>query len=181
MSGIKVYQTTRKKEAIRLHPMYAPRRPGAGDQWLGEGFYFWQELEFAHFWGKSHVCKNNSQYEIYSAKLLADFKNDERFLDLVYDEAAYKRFEKIIDDFGTRYYRLFKKTPELSDFNDFAQDQDIWHDILAIRFNDNPTHNNYNSLILKIKGIPYKKRIQIVVFELSIISNFVRLSVNSCK
>ena len=59
--------------------------------WLGEGYYFWRDIEFAHYWGIDKK-KNNGYYDIYCTEI-----DSEYLLDTVFNESDYEFFKNSID------------------------------------------------------------------------------------
>jgi hypothetical protein len=178
---LEVFHTTEHRGNIRSVPIFAQ-----GDhQWLGDGYYFWQDYEFAEEWGFNRVCKKSkykqgelTAFDIYRANLDIEFPSAET-IDTVFNEIDYYNFLGRVEYFAERYFMLFKKKPTLEDFNDFIRDFDIWRGIKAIRFQDLPT--NHNRTYLKVKKFYYKKRIQIVVYDVTIIRKFALESTHKCE
>ena len=141
--------------------------PGEGyEQWLGDGYYFWEDLEFAKWWGKTHKINNtHKKYSVFCTQLT--FEEDD-FIDTVFNEQDYKNFVCKIEKFANKYYAEFGEKPTLEEFNDFVEDYNLWSDIKVIRFQD--ISNNVS--LLKVRGYYYKKRIQIRVIDPQIITNF---------
>lgn len=166
MIKIKCYHTQKRKEKDKV--LYAPM-PGEGqDQWLGDGFYFWQDYEFAAWWGRSKKCyKDNFTriYDIYDATLIID---DDAFIDTVFNEKDYRKFVEKIEYFAEKYFKKYRIRPLLEEFNDFIADHNLWEDIEAIRFQDVPENNE----LVKVTGYYYKKRIQIRVNNPELIYEF---------
>jgi hypothetical protein len=140
------------------------------NQWLGDGYYFWQDYEFAIEWAK---VKKYPVADIYSVELNIDFTKDEDIIDTVFNEEDYYKFVEKLEYFAKKYYEKFGQKPYLEDFNNFIQDNNftLWKGIKAIRFQDTPSSNTKN--YLRIMNLPYKKRIQIVLFDKEKIIKFV--------
>ncbi|MGD9928738.1 MAG: hypothetical protein AB7U05_01860 [Mangrovibacterium sp.] len=162
MKSIEVYHTQEKREEMLFFPILAE----GNEQWLGDGFYFWQDYEFARWWGEIKKCtKVGNQFSIYKATL--EFEEDD-FIDTVFNEHDYYNFVSVIEKFAIKYQETFGKKASLEDFNDFISDHKIWENIKIIRFQDVPENSN----LVEVKGFYYKKRIQIRVNEPEIIVNF---------
>jgi len=133
-------------------------------QWFGDGYYFWQDKDFAEFWGRTHVCKNGiCSYNLYVVDLDVDFDSD-NVLDTVFNENDYNFFVEVYDKFASNFFERKKKKPTIEEFNFFIGNKKIFGDnIIAIRFADNP--NNSKVDYVKIMDLHYRKRIQIAVFE----------------
>jgi hypothetical protein len=139
------------------------------DQWLGDGYYFWQDYEFAQWWGNNKKCNNKNlsrRYSVYKASI--EFDEDD-FIDTVFNETDYRNFVKNIEKFANKYFLQFNKKPSLIEFNDFISDKKIWSNIKIIRFQDVPLNDD----LMSVKGFYYKKRIQIRVLNIENITNFV--------
>lgn len=139
------------------------------EQWLGGGYYFWQDIEYAKWWGR--IKKMNGplrKYSIFNATLEFD-END--FIDTVFNEEDYYFFISKVEKFATEYFSNFRVKPTLEEFNEFIQDYSIWEEIKIIRFQDLPDNDEF----LKVRDYHYKKRIQIRVNDPNIITNFVQL------
>jgi hypothetical protein len=141
------------------------------DQWLGDGYYFWQDYEFAEEWAK---VRRYPVADIYTVDLDIDFKKDDDVLDTVFNEEDYYGFINRIEKFARIYYNKFSVKPTLVDFNNYIQDNKIslWGNIKAIRFQDTPDNHQKSKKYLLVDKFPYKKRIQIVIFDKEIIFNF---------
>lgn len=76
---------------------------------------------------------------------------------------------------------VYGRKPTLEQFNDYIRDRNLklWKGVKAVRFQDLPT--NANRDFLKIKGFYYKKRIQIAVYDIKIITKFVRIDNIKCS
>ncbi len=136
--------------------------PATGEnQWLGDGYYFWQDYEFAVEWAKKYLVS-----DIYSVNINIDFHKDEDVIDAVFNEQDYYGFVSRVEKFARLYYNKFKEKPTLVDFNNYIKDHKIslWEDIKAIRFQDLPNAKD-NKTYLEVKDFSYKKRIQIVLFD----------------
>lgn len=136
------------------------------EQWLGDGFYFWQDYEFARWWGDEKKCPNPyRQFSIFEATL--NFAKED-FIDTVFNEQDYYNFVKVVEDFAKAYQKKFHKKATLEDFNDYISDYNVWENIKVIRFQDIPKNND----LIEVNGFYYKKRIQIRVNEPEIIVKF---------
>lgn len=137
------------------------------DQWLGDGYYFWQDIEFSKWWGDERKKNISKRYSIYKATLVFDEENE--FIDTVFNEEDYYNFVKKVEAFAKKYQKAIRRKPSLEEFNDFIADYNIWNEICVIRFQDVPKNDNF----MEVKGYYYKKRIQIRVNNPKIISNFI--------
>jgi len=150
-------------------------------QWLGDGWYFWQDLEFAEAWGPARICKSRPQpahYDIYEVELELQASSEE-LIDTVFNEEDYRGFVKVLEYWAAKYESIFGAKPKLSEFNDFIQDHKIWGDVKAIRFQDLPANDRLN--YLKVKGFFYKKRIQLVVFDFDLVKSYRIIDTRKCR
>lgn len=178
---IEVFHTNECRGNAVQMPIFA-----TGDkQWLGDAYYFWQDYEFAEEWGYNRICNNTkykkgqlTKFDIYDVELNIDFPSDE-VIDSVFNEEDYRKFVLSLEKFAMAYKLEFKKRPTLEEFNDYIEDKNIWRNIKAIRFQDLPTNSKRD--YLKITNFYYKKRIQIAVYDIRIITKFVRTKSLKCK
>lgn len=153
-------------------PLENPIICNAKNAWLGIGYYFWLELEYAHYWGedfKKNYIKDPGRYSIYKADL--DTTN---FIDTVFDEEGYNFFKDSIED---SFEKLAKqnKVITLETVNRFLADN-IWPslNICGIIYDDKPNNpvKKRDRIYSQIPDLFYKKRIQVVSFKLENIHNF---------
>ena len=144
--------------------------------WLGKGYYFWVEEEFAKYWGEDFKTKNTGSYDIYTG--LLDTTN---CIDAVFNLDGYyffrKQIDKVVDKFKNEGIEI-----TLKNVHDFLE-ENIWKEkgITGIIYDDLPSNNNAKpnrkySLIKHSEKehriFYYHKRIQIVMFNLNNIHNF---------
>lgn len=161
---LEVFHTQGRREKLLNFPPLAE----GNEQWLGDGFYFWQDYDFAKWWGETKKCKKGkfpSSYDIYKANLKV---SEDNFIDTVFDEEDYYQFVTKVEEFAKKYIKKFHRKPNLEEFNDFVYDFGLWEDIEVIRFQDVP-ENNY---LVEVNDFYYKKRIQIRVNNPELITNF---------
>lgn len=151
---------TQEKWRYRL---VGPVQTTNSNAWFGTACYFWYNQDDAVFWGMT-AKKRYRYYEIYSADC-----NCENVLDTVFNEQHYlfwlDKIEKAIS------FYLKKGTGgniTLKDINDFFRDKGVFDEIDGIMFQDITNNPSYYF----VKEFQYKKRIQIAVYNLNIISNF---------
>ncbi len=172
MKVIKVYHTQANEGRLLKFPSLSE----GTKQWLGNGYYFWQDYEFSEWWGDDKKCKKwniSRKYDIYEVELKF---SEEDFIDTVFNETDYYNFIKSIEKFAKAYQKREKKKPTLEEFNLFIKRFKIWDNIKVIRFQDIPKNNYF----LEVNGFYYKKRIQIRVNKPNIISNFAHLITKDC-
>ena len=160
---VKGYHT----QECRASKLEQPLKCVRVDARLGGGYYFWIEEEYAHFWGV--ISKSESEfYDVFSADL-----NIKNCLNTVFNEAHYIFFRKKIDE-AIKQFKSLKIPVTLEMVNHFLA-VTVWkqYGIECIIFDDKPTNKPKKNLIYsEIPDLYYKKRIQVVVFDLKNISNF---------
>jgi hypothetical protein len=169
---LEAYHTQEHRDVELKFPIMAE----GNDQWLGDGYYFWQDYEFSSWWGQKKKCsfENKSrQFCIFMCILSFD---ENEFIDTVFNEEDYNNFVITIQKFAKKYRDRFHKKPTLEEFNDFISDFGIWNSIKIIRFQDVPERDEH----IEVKGFYYKKRIQIRVNDPEIISKFVHFKTLYC-
>lgn len=134
--------------------------------WLGLGFYFWTDPLYAKYWGADKKMKRTGAYDVYKAHL--DITN---CIDTVFDEKGYFFFEKKIDETVAHLKSIGAKI-SLQKVHEFLADN-IWPklSVTGIIYADTPT----NSALRTHSAIPdlyYKKRIQVVMFQLAEVVDF---------
>jgi hypothetical protein len=138
------------------------------EAWLGIGYYFWLEEDFAVYWGVDKKKKRTGYYDIYSAEI-----EEGEILNASFNEKAYFNFRQMIDDAVAHFQNKSKKVTLLQ-VHRFLSDN-FWskHGVTGIIFDDLP-HNNdaKNRVYSYIEPFYYKKRLQLVVFDKQIIHNF---------
>jgi hypothetical protein len=138
------------------------------EAWLGVGYYFWLEEDFAHFWGRDKKKDKTGFYDVYRAHI-----TDNSILNASFSEKDYFQFRKMLDD----TIQLFKsqgKKITLLQVNRFLADK-VWPNlgIKGIIFDDLPQNKDAkNRVYSDIDPFYYKRRIQLVVFDLFYIHNF---------
>lgn len=150
-------------------------------QWFGDGFYFWQDEEFALEWGRLKCRARSNEdnlFEIYVAGLALDF-TEEDVLDTVFNQVHYEFLVNTIEKFAEAFRINTQRKPSLIEFNAFIAGKQIWRGIRAIRFQDLPSNNAYD--YLKVRNFFYKKRIQIAIFDPEIILTFALLKTKTCE
>ena len=122
--------------------------------WLGRAYYFWENEDDAHFWGRIKKNKTGS-YDVYISKI--EFDN---ILDTVFNREEYYFWIKQIDKAAKKIAKSTGSKPSLKEINEFFLDRGIWSDIDGILFQDiseNPIH-------FMVNEFQYKKRIQLALY-----------------
>ena len=151
----------------RLKKLEQPILCVRDDARLGVAYYFWIEEDFAHYWGK--ISKSDSDfYDVYIADL-----NITNCLNTVFNEGHYLFFRKKIEE-TIQHLKSIEVSATLEKVNRFLADT-VWKPLKVecIIYDDKPTNKPKKNLIYsEIPDLYYKKRIQVVVFDLKNISNF---------
>lgn len=129
--------------------------------WLGEAYYFWVDVEFAHFWG-TQKAKIGYNYDIYSCNIASD-----KIIDTVFNEVEYRKWIKLIEKFAIRFAETSDEKPEISDISMYFT-KHLKGLVDGILFQDLPPNEDF-TVVTKFF---YKKRIQLAVYNKNIISNF---------
>lgn len=132
------------------------------DAWLGDGYYFWYEENDAVWWGRT-AKKRKGYYEVYKANIDCD-----NVLDTVFNESHYIFWLKNIDRAIEKYMKSGKNSLTLKYINDFFREKSVLDGIDGVMFQD--ISDNPDNWI--VKKFQYKKRIQLAVYNLQIISSF---------
>ncbi|TAE09306.1 MAG: hypothetical protein EAZ47_12005 [Bacteroidetes bacterium] len=153
-----MYQTQEKREQVLSSPI-ATTNPNA---WLGDGYYFWYDEKDAIWWGRT-AKRNTGHYEVYQATI-----NCENVLDTVFNEEHYKFWISNIERALSKFLNNDKNNISLKYINDFFKERNVFDGIDGVMFQDitdNPEH-------WIVKKFQYKKRIQLAVYNSTIITNF---------
>jgi hypothetical protein len=164
-----IFEDLYHTQEFRTPLLKLPIEARGNQQWLGDGYYFWQDYEFAQWWGNAKKCqlKNKSRkYSVFKATIEC---HEDDFIDTVFNEEDYRNFVNAIERFAKKYFMQFEKKPNLTEFNDFIFDKTLWQNIKVIRFQDIPENNS----LMAVDGYYYKKRIQFRVTDTDNISKFV--------
>ena len=69
-----------------------PIKCDVSNAWLGIGYYFWTELEFAKYWGVDFKTRKTGYYDVYSTHI--DIEN---CINAVFNEEQYFFFRRCIE------------------------------------------------------------------------------------
>ncbi len=133
-------------------------------------WYFWYDLVDAAFWGITSKRKTG-YYEIYSASL-----DSENVLDTVFNEEHYLFWVRQIEKAQKIFAKKAGKNLNLKQLNDYFFEKNIWTKFSGIMYQNVPEKGE-NEIV---KDFQYKKRIQIAVYDLKIMSNFAHHSDGQC-
>ena len=158
-------------QEYRPTELITPIKCFAKDAWLGIGFYFWLEVIYAHFWGQDFKSSGKSQsYDVYKAGLKI-----ENCLNTVFNEEHYQFFKEMIEVAIQNCKRKNnQKSVSLDEVHAFLS-KNVWSKlgVEGIIYDDKPTNpKNKSRVYSEIPDLYYKKRIQVVIFDLKNISNF---------
>lgn len=149
------------------------------DAWLGNAIYFWYDLEDAEYWGNTSK-KRTGYYEVYMSDI-----NCKNVLNSVFNEKHYFFWYRQVEKVARAIIAKTKIKPTLKELNDYFKERGTWDEVDGILFQDLPTNPNH----LLIKPVEYKnkkvvfayrKRIQLAVYNPSIILNFTFLKKERC-
>jgi hypothetical protein len=162
-----MYHTQEGREVRLLEPVKCTNDYA----WLGAGYYFWYSEEDAHFWG-NEAKHATSYYEIYSSEI-----DCENVLDTVFNEEDYLFWIRQIEKCAKKFFDETKVKPSLKEINTFFREKGVWDDFDGILFQDISSRRE-RYLVTKFF---YKKRIQLVVYDKSIIISFKFESQSKCQ
>src|SRR3569832_308749 len=154
----------------RKHRLTSPIMCVRSNAWMGDAYYFWDDLMDAMKWGNDSK-KATGYYEIYEANI-----NCENVLDTVFDEVAYRFWVRIIEKFAKQFDAKFGK-PTIRELNKYIASKNIWKNVDGILFQDLPS--NPDELI--VEKLYHRKRIQAAVYNPNIIDKFAFHSEDYCK
>ncbi|KAA6344449.1 hypothetical protein EZS27_007934 [termite gut metagenome] len=153
-----MFHTQEKREKRLDNPGLCIRN----NAWLGHGYYFWGEERDAVTWGNDSKT-NTGSYEIYKGHIVSD-----AFLDTVFNEKHYQFWVEQIEKFANYCIKKIGKQPNKKMICDYFNRKAKWvSELEGILFADSPTGKN--SLV---DGLPYRKRIQAVIYTLSCLQRF---------
>jgi hypothetical protein len=171
----KFYHTQESRKDILTKPVKCIRE----DAWLGEAYYFWYDIVDAENWGH-HSKKRTNYFEIYESNI-----NCEDILDTVFNEKHYLFWLKQIEKVAKTIITRTNIKPTLKELNDYFKERGTWDEVAGIQFQDLPT--NVEQLLVKpieykSKSVifAYRKRIQLSVYKLEIITTFALIKKGRC-
>ena len=162
-----MYHTQEKRRTKLTSPIMCIN----DNAWLGEGYYFWNDILDAIFWG--HESKKRTGYfEIYNAEI-----DCENILDTVFNEEHYNFWVKQIEKAAKHFIKTADVKPTIKEINEYFTEVSKWtNKFNGILFQDLPYSKD-----LLVQNLYYRKRIQMVVFNLDIIRNFAFHSDMKCN
>ena len=142
-----MYHTQEHRGNILVKPIICKR----DDAWLGQAYYFWNDLEDAHRWGKMSK-KRTSKYEIYKSII-----DCEDILDTVFNETHYLFWLEQIEIAAKSIMNKTDCKPTLKEVNDYFKERAVWDEVTGILFQDLPSNPEF----LLIKPIVNKNNKQV--------------------
>lgn len=133
------------------------------DAWLGEGYYYWRDIEDAIHWGNKSKARTG-RFVIYESKI-----NCENVLDTVFNEEVYTFWMRQIEKVAKNIIKKTNIKPSLKEINEYFKERAQWKEVDGILFQDIPLNEN----LISVKLFYYRKRIQLAVYNIGIIDNFV--------
>lgn len=168
-------------QEARKRKLDAPILCQRDDAWLGNAYYFWLDIEDAEDWGDSSK-RRHMWYDVYKCEI-----ETENVLNTVFCEEHYDFWLKQIEKVAKTIISKTKMKPTIKELNEYFKERGIWNDLDGILFQDLPTNPNkllikpieYNNKTKKII-FPYRKRIQLAVYNSNIILTFAHLKKEQC-
>ncbi len=151
------YHTQEKREFRLAEPKICTNNTA----WLGDAYYFWTEEIDSIQWGHNSKRATGS-FEIYKAEI-----DTENVIDTVYNEDHYKNWLQQIEKAAKSIVKKTGFKPTLKEINAYFKKNDVLYGVDGVMFQDLPKGND-----LLVVNFFYRKRIQIAVYNASIISNF---------
>lgn len=158
-----MYHTQEKRNTRLYRPILCTRK----DAWLGHGYYFWDEEFDADIWGKTSKNKTG-RYEVYSATI-----ESEQILDTVFSELDYQFFLQAMEKVVNTCKTATGRTPTTVDVCSYLMNKAKWNTQLdGVLFSDSPN--------TEIEKFNYRKRIQLVLYNLKCLVGFKFLKEERC-
>lgn len=169
------YHTQEHRKVELTNPIICSR----DDAWLGTAYYFWYYEEDAHIWGKTSK-KSTGKFEVYSATI-----DCTKCLDTVFNIEHYEFWCKQIEKIATKIIKNTGSKPTIKELNNYLV-KALGEDISGLMFED-ISNNPNRSLVKPIQHrtkrfiFSYKKRIQLAVYNISIVTEFQIIDNYSCN
>lgn len=162
------YHTQENRGSDKLSDPIACTRD---DAWFGDAYYYWEELDDADYWGKVSK-KATARYDVYSSNLEC-----EDFLDTVFNEKQYRVWLNAIEKLALKFKLELGQELSLKELNAYFKKKGLYKEIDGVIFQDISANKNH----YLIKGMQYKKRIQLAIFNDRSIKSFVFLHTGKSK
>ena len=158
-----MYHTQEKRQNRLKMPILCTRR----DAWLGNGYYFWDDQYDAVIWGQQSK-KHTGAYEIYKGVV-----ESENVLDTVFSEEGYRFFLDAINKVIEECHEKSGRNIGTKDVCKYIMKKAKWQDFLdGVLFADCPN--------TEIERYNYRKRIQLVLYNLDCLVSFDFLKEGCC-
>jgi hypothetical protein len=153
-----MYHTQEKRKVTLTKPILCTR----SNAWLGDAYYFWGDEVDAINWGHSSK-KKTGFFEIYKAEIEC-----ENVLDTVFNEDHYSFWLKQVEKAARHISQKTGLKATIKEINQYFKEKARWDEVVSgIMYQDLPVSED-----LLVKDLFYRKRIQLAVYKLEIISNF---------
>lgn len=149
-------------------PLTQPVMCVSSNAWLGIGYYFWTDIEFAHYWGQDSKKRRTGFYDIYWAHI-----EEDNLINACFSEEGYFLLKDSIDAVIT-HFQMNNMEVTLEEVTRYLADN-YWTQmgVTGIIYDDLPQKVNMHGRTYSvIPPLYYKKRIQIVVFNVKNITKF---------
>ncbi len=107
------------------------------DAWLGDGYYFWDDIEDAEAWGDNSK-RRTGKYQVYKADI-----NCENVLDTVFNEDHYRFWNKQIEKAAEKIAKVTGYKPTIKEVNAYFKKNNNWSSVDGIMFQDLPKNQNF--------------------------------------
>lgn len=157
---------TQERRTIRLtSPVLCER----SDAWLGNAYYFWDDIVDAERWGDKSK-KRTGSFEIYASQITVD-----NFLDTVFNEDHYLFYKKQIEKVSKTIEKKARRKASIKDIAAYINEKAWLGNLDGILFQDLPI--GYHELI---PDYPYRKRIQAAVYNIDCVLSFIFIKDEKC-
>lgn len=153
-----MYHTQEKWENELIEPV----RTTNLNAWLGDGYYFWYYNADADWWGNT-AKKGTGHYQVYKADI-----DCENVFDTVFNEEHYNLWINVVEKAMQTFFKKYNGKITIKYINDFFKARGIFDDVDGVMFQDITNNKDY----WVIDKFQYKKRIQIAIYNLPIITTF---------
>ena len=113
-------------------------------------------------WGNTSK-RRTGYYDIYISEI-----NFDNILDTVFNKEHYDFWIKQIEKAAKSITKLTNRKATIKQINDYFKERAVWNEIDGIQYENIPKNENY----VYVEGFYYRKRIQLVVYNLLSISKF---------
>ena len=158
-----MYHTQEKRGGRLYKPIICTRK----DAWLGYGYYFWDDVTDADKWGVNSKNKTG-YYQVYKGVI-----DGEGILDTVFSEKDYSFFIQAIEKVVCDCRNKSGRDAEISDVCRYLMEVAKWDTMMdGVLFADSPN--------TEIKSFNFRRRIQMVLYNLNCLESFNLLKEEHC-